>query len=178
MNKLERNVYCIIPEGKKIDIKLLDTYLYLLQNEDDFSLKVWYKDLSSDKTNVISVICSKENRNSCIEAIETLMCKEGLIGLDDSDAFRYMGGELGYSYFGEYSIRQEDDRLIVSDVDNAKFFCKEAKGVVVLIDGWYSLLEAQEILEQLELDDVEIAYQVHVGENKKNGKVYIWTSDL
>lgn len=79
--------------------------------------------------------------------------------------------------FNEYAIQQGDNSQVVVDIENAKEFCKSAKSGVVLIDGWYTLGEAQEILELLECDDREIAFQVHVDESKKNGKLYIWTSE-
>jgi len=177
MNNFSGNSYYIIPEGEKVELEFLNTYLYILQKENTSTLKLWYKDVWKNKTHMLSIKSNVGNISSCIEAIDMLICKEGMIGLDFSDAFHYMGGESGFSRFNEYSIRYENDRLMVNDLENAKLFCKMAKEAVVLIDGWYTLYEAQEILELLECDDVEVAFQVHLDESKTEGKIYLWISD-
>lgn len=176
MNNSVQNGYCIVSENEMVNLDLLDTYLYLVKMEESLLLKIWYKDLFTGETRMVSVRCNEGRISSCINAIETLVCKDGIIGLDYSDAFQYMSGESGNACFSEYSIRQEGDVLIVEDIDDAKAICKTAKRVVALIDGWYTLLEAQEVVNLLDVDDVEIAYQVHADEGKKDGKLYIWIS--
>ena len=177
MNNFGNKEYCIISAEETLNMELLERYLYLLKIEGASSLTIWYKETVTDKINMISIKSNAENLSSCMEAINTLICKEGLIGLDYVDAFQYMRGGAGFAYFNEYAIQQGDNSQVVVDIENAKEFCKSAKCGVVLIDGWYTLGEAQEILELLECDDREIAFQVHVDESKKNGKVYIWTSE-
>ena len=176
MNNFGNKEYCIISAEETLNMELLERYLYLLKIEGASSLTIWYKDWWTNKISLISVKSNAETLSSCIEAINILICKDGMIGLDYVDAFQYMGGEDGVAYFNEYSIQQVGNSQVVTDIENAKEICKSAKYGVVLIDGWYTLLEAQEILELLECDDTEIAFQVHLDESKKNGKLYIWTS--
>lgn len=177
MNIFEGNSCCVISEKEKVDLEFLDTYTYLVQKEDDSLLKIWYKNLLTDTINMISIRSNDGQAPSCIEALSTLICKSGLMGLDYLDAFQYMGGELRVSSFKEYSIKHNDGRQIVANIETAKEFCRTAKSGVVLIDGWYTLFEAQEILDSLECDDIEIAFQVHVNESKHDGKLYIWVAN-
>lgn len=178
MNNIEsNNMSGLVLENEKINLEFLDIYLYLVQKESDTLVKIWYKESFADAAKFISINCDPGKAQCCIDAIELLMCKDGLIGLDYLDAFQYMGSEMETASFGEYLIRQIGDKPCISDIGLVKEICKNAKSGVVLICGWYTLLEAQEILQQLECDGIEIAFQVHVTECNSEGKLYLWVNN-
>ena len=176
MNTINNDeMYCIVSETENISIELIKPYFYIVQQNDAFSLKIWYEDMLTHKIKMILVIVDENQISSCVDALGTLICKKGYLGLDYTDIFKYMGDDASSCYFSEYSIQISNDKQRVVDFEKLQELCKKAKSCVLLFVGC-SLWYASDIVELLDGDDIEIAYQVHDdgNENRCDGKLYLW----
>lgn len=189
--KLDRQIYCVVSEeADVIQEKLFDQYLFVIQHKDKQHLRIWYnykfsfpfhKVEGTDSVYSFLIGTKEKQKSTCIDAIDNLICQDGLIGLDYRDAFKCMRGELEDTcyFFDEITVHMENGEPVIDQFDMVKELISTEKHICMLIDGDFGLMDGNAIAQMLFSDvddDTEIIFQIHNDEKCENGKLYFWLS--
>ena len=187
--RFDIQMYCVVSEETDvIQEKLLDQYSFVIQHKDKQHLKIWYNyefsfpfcKVEGNDSGYSFLIDIKENQKStCINAIDNLICQDGLIGLNYRDAFKCMGGDLEIPchFFDEFTVHMENGEPVINQFEIVKELISTAKHICMLIDGNFGLMDGNAIVQMLFSDvddDTEVIFQIHDDEKCENGKLYLW----
>lgn len=186
--KYDGQTYCVVSEETDvIREKLLDKYLFVIQYKDEQYLKIWYssaifgmflKEEGTDKVDSCFIKIEENQKSTCIDALNKLVCQDAAYGLDYRDAFTCMGNELENPchFFGEFTVHIKNGEPIIDQLDEVKELISTAKHIIILMDGNLSLMDSNNIIDTLfcDDDDTDVLVQLHEDEKYEDGRIYLW----